>query len=129
MSAVPLPFVVDEQELEQQERTLAASGEARLAGLVPLAWHLRQRDGKRAAELAREARELMPQLALGETRVRATAMRLALVDAELSWGRADYDNARRLVAEAREAAQSSGDLAAAADALWVDAQIAVDLGR
>ena len=128
MSAVPLPFVVDEQELEQQERTLAASGEARLAGLVHLAWHLRQRDGKRAAELAREARELMPQLALGETRVRATAMRLALVDAELSWGRADYDNARRLVAEAREAAQSSGDLAAAADALWVDAQIAVDLG-
>ena len=128
MSAVPLPFVVDEQELEQQERTLAASGEARLAGLVHLAWHLRQRDGKRAAELAREARELMPQLALGETRVRATAMRLALVDAELSWGRADYGNARRLVAEAREAAQSSGDLAAAADALWVDAQIAVDLG-
>ena len=128
MSAVPLPFVVDEQELEQQERTLAASGEARLAGLVHLAWHLRQRDGKRAAELAREARELMPQLALGETHVRATAMRLALVDAELSWGRADYDNARRLVAEAREAARSSGDLAAAADALWVDAQIAVDLG-
>ena len=128
MSAVPLPFVVDEQELEQQERTLAASGEARLAGLVHLAWHLRQRDGKRAAELAREARELMPQLALGETRVRATAMRLALVDAELSWGRADYDNARRSVAEAREAARSSGDLAAAADALWVDAQIAVDLG-
>ena len=128
MSAVPLPFVVDEQELEQQERTLAASGEARLAGLVHLAWHLRQRNGKRAAELAREARELMPQLALGETRVRATAMRLALVDAELSWGRADYGNARRLVAEAREAAQSSGDLAAAADALWVDAQIAVDLG-
>jgi len=128
VSAVPLPFVVDEQELEQQERTLAASGEARLAGLVHLAWHLRQRNGKRAAELAREARELMPQLALGETRVRATAMRLALVDAELSWGRADYGNARRLVAEAREAAQSSGDLAAAADALWVDAQIAVDLG-
>ena len=128
MSAVPLPFVVDEQELEQQERTLAASGEARLAGLVHLAWHLRQRNGKRAAELAREARELLPQLALGETRLRATAMRLALVDAELCWGRADYDNARRLVAEAREAAHSSGDLAAAADALWVDAQIAVDLG-
>jgi diguanylate cyclase (GGDEF)-like protein len=128
VSAVPLPFVVDEQELEQQERTLAASGEARLAGLVHLAWHLRQRNGKRAAELAREARELLPQLALGETRVRATSMRLALVDAELCWGRADYGNARRLVAEAREAAQSSGDLAAAADALWVDAQIAVDLG-
>ena len=128
MSATPLPFVVDEQELEQQERTLAASGEARLAGLVHLAWHLRQRDGKRAAALAGEARELMPQLALGEARVRATAMRLALVDAELAWGRADYDNAQRLVAEATAAARSLGDLAAAADALWVDAQIAVDLG-
>ena len=128
VSAVPLPFVVDEQALEQQERTLAASGEARLTGLVHLAWHLRQRDGKRAAELAREARELMPQLALDDTRVRATTMRLALVDAELAWGHADYDDARRLVAQAADAAQSLGDLAAAADALWVDAQIAVDLG-
>ena len=77
MSAVPLPFVVDEQALEQQERTLAVSGEARLTGLVHLAWHLRQRDGKRAAELAREARGLMPQLGLAEARARATAMRLS----------------------------------------------------
>ena len=128
MSAVPLPFVVDEQELEQQERALAASGEARLTGLVHLAWHLRQRDGRRASELALEARELMPQLALGETRARAVTMRLALVDAELAWGRADYDTARRLVGEATDAARTLGDLAGAADALWLDAQIAVDLG-
>ena len=128
MSAVPIPFVVDEQELEQQERALAPSGEARLTGLVTLAWHLRQRDGKRAAELAQEARELMPQFELGESHACAMALRLALVDAELYWGHADYDNAQHVIADAIEAARLSGDLAAAADALWVDAQIAVDLG-
>ena len=128
MSAESIPFVVDEQELEQQERALAPSGEARLTGLVPLAWHLRQRDGKRAAALAREAGELMQQLELGEARARATALRLALVDAELCWGHANFDDAQRLIADALEAARSSGDLAAAADALWIDAQLAVDLG-
>ncbi len=128
MSAVPIPFVVDEQELEQQERALAPSGEARLIGLVPLAWHLRQRDGKRAAELAREARELLRQFELGESRARAMALRLALVDAEVSWGLADYAHAQRLVDDAIEAAQASGDLAAAADARWIDASLASDLG-
>lgn len=51
-------------KLEQLERTLGASGEARLTGMAPLAWHLRQRDGPRAPALAREGREL--QLAQDE---------------------------------------------------------------
>ena len=128
MSAVTIPFVVDEHELEQQERALAPSGEARLSGLVPLAWHLRQRDGQRAAALAGEARELMRQFELGETRARAIALRLALVDAEVRWGLADYEHAQRLVDDAIEAARVSGDVAAGADARWIDAALASDLG-
>ena len=128
MSAVSIPFVVDEQELEQQERGLAPSGEARLTGLVPLAWHLRQRDGKRAVGLAREARELMRQFELGETRARAIALRLALVEAEVSWGLADYEHAQRLVDDAIRAARTSSDIAAEADARWIDASLASDLG-
>jgi diguanylate cyclase (GGDEF)-like protein len=128
VSAVPIAFVVDEQELEHQERTLAASGEVRLAGLVSLAWHLRQRNGKRAAELAAAARELIAQPELPGPLARSMAMRLDLVDAELCWGWADYENAQRLIGQAGAAAASSGDLAGAADARWLDAQIAVDLG-
>lgn len=91
MSAAFIPFVVDSHELEQLERTLGASGESRLSGLAPLAWHLRQRDGPRAAELAREGRELMSRLELDEPRARAISLRLTLVEAEVTWGLADYE--------------------------------------
>ena len=128
VSAVSIPFVVDQQELERQERALPAFGASRLQALVPLAWHLRQRDGKRAAELVREARELIAQSPLDAQQERTLVLRLDLVDAELCWGHADYERAQRVTGEALAMARSSGDLAAAADALWVDAQVAVDLG-
>jgi len=128
VSSVPIPFAVDEQELEHQERALAASGESRLTGLVHLAWHLRQRDGKRAAELTREARELLSHLEPGDARGHSLALRLALVDAELCWGHADYEGAEALIASALADAEAAGDLAAAADTRWVEAQLAVDLG-
>jgi diguanylate cyclase (GGDEF)-like protein len=131
VSAESIPFVVDEQALEHQERALAASGEGRLPALVSLAWHLRQRDGKRAAELAREARQSMAQgeLALGESNARTLDLRLTLVDAEIHWGQADFEQAQRLVDEAMTQARDSVDLAAAADAHWIDASLAGDLGE
>jgi len=131
VAAVTLPFVVDEPELEQQERALAASGEARLDGLVALAWHLRQRNGRRASEIAAEARALAAQLALGEASARSAGLRLALVDAEVGWCQADYDGAQRLVdgviASTRDA-RDLADTAAAADAHWLAATLASDLG-
>jgi len=131
VSAPPIPFVVDEQELEHQERALAGSGQARLTGLVTVAWHLRQRDGKRAAELAREARQLIaqPETALAESTARSLSLRLALVEAEISWGQADFEQAQRLVDDAMALAQATGDLAAAADAHWIAASLAGDLGE
>jgi diguanylate cyclase (GGDEF)-like protein len=131
VSALSIPFVVDAHELEQQERALAASGEARLTGLVSLAWHLRQRDGKRAAELASEARQSLATLepALGASKARAIDLRLSLVEAEISWGLADFEQAQRLVDDVKAQAEASGDLAAAADAHWIDASLAGDLGE
>jgi len=129
--AVTLPFVIDEQVLEQQERALAAAGQERLDGLVALAWHLRQRNGRRATEIAAEARALATQLALGEASMRAAALRLALVDAEVCWGKADYDGAQRLVDEvlaATNEARNLSDTAAAADARWLLSNLANDLG-
>ena len=129
--AVTIPFVVDEQALEQQERALAPAGEARLDGLVALAWHLRQRNGRRAVEVAAEARALAAQLALGEGSTRSTALRLALVDAEVLWGQADYDAAQRLVDSVIQStvdARNLADTAAAADAHWLLANLASDLG-
>jgi diguanylate cyclase (GGDEF)-like protein len=131
VSALSLPFVVDAHELEQQERALAASGEARVTGLVSLAWHLRQRDGKRAAGLASEARQSLATLepALGAPKGRQIGFRLALVEAEISWGLADFEQAQRLVDGVKAQAEAAGDLAAAADAHWLDASLAGDLGE
>jgi len=128
VTAVPVAFVVDAQELEHQERSLGGSGDARLARLVGLAWHLRQRDGSRAAELAREARQGVTALQLSQAEAGPLLRRLALVDAELAWGAADYDTGLRLAGDVAAAALAAGDLAAEADAHWVDASIASDLG-
>ena len=128
MSTIVLSFVADDQALQHQERSLAPAGQARLDDLVALAWHLRQRDGRRAAEFVRQARELLAGDGADGHAARATALRLALVDAELAYGRADHDGAQRLVDDSLAAARLLGDLAAAADASWLDAAIASDLG-
>ena len=129
MSVATIPFVSDDRERERQELILAAAGAARLAGRVSLAWHLRQRDGRRAGELALKAREMiaLPEIELAQARW--GALRLALVDAEACWLRADDDTARRLAIEAVESAQQMGEDAAAADAHWIRAQVASDLGN
>jgi hypothetical protein len=128
MSVASIPFVIDDQELERQELALAPVGAARLTGLVSLAWHLRQRDGRRAGELSQQAREMIAQRDADPQQARSTALRLTLVDAEVCWLLADYGTALRLASAAVEAAQQMGDGAIGADAHWIRAQVASDLG-
>lgn len=128
MSLVSIPFVIDDQALERLELNLAAAGPARLIGLVSLAWHLRQRDGRRAGELAQQAREMFAQSHGDPVQAHWIAMRLSLVDAELCWLRADYDTAQGLASQVIESALQAGDAAAGADGHWIRAQVASDLG-
>src|SRR5262245_32200980 len=55
-----LLFADDDAVAQWELELLPLRGIARLPLLLPLAWHLRQRDGKRAQELAREAAALLP---------------------------------------------------------------------
>ncbi|TWI70254.1 signal transduction histidine kinase [Pseudoduganella lurida] len=102
------------------------AGAARLDVVVQLAWHLRQRDSARAAQLADEAETLL-QSANDEQR-EATAARLQLLRAELCWLTGDLETAQGMADAARETLCSIPDDAGCADAHWLCAWIAVDQG-
>jgi GAF domain-containing protein len=104
-----------------------ATGAARLAVLVALAWHLRQRDSARAERLADEAETLLQQQPDDDAR-RATAARLALLRAEVRWLAGALDEAHAMALAARDSLCTLGDDAGCADAHWLCAWIAVDRG-
>jgi signal transduction histidine kinase len=103
-------------------------GADRIQVLLPLAWHLRQRDTARALLLAREALGLLPAAGLTPEQCALAEGRMALIRAEASWlfGK---------LAEAQEQAESILDACSrmrapieCADACWLMAAIALDRG-
>jgi diguanylate cyclase (GGDEF)-like protein len=124
-----IPFVVAEGEVDRLERQLGVlAGVDRLPVLVSLAWQLRQRDGRRAAALAQEARAMLPLPGDRDAGQRRQALRLALAEAEVHWQFVEYDDARRLADESVLEAALLGDTVAGADAHWILATLANDLG-
>jgi len=119
-------FVLDE-ELAQWEAELPFSeGEHRLQLLSRLAWHLRQRDGVRSAQLVDEATPLAFLLPAAERRV--LAARWELVNAEISWLRGELDTATAIAERAMLEFARHHDRLGAADAHSLLAWIAVDRG-
>lgn len=119
-------FVLDE-ELAQWEAELPFSeGEDRLQLLSRLAWHLRQRDGVRSAQLVDEATPLAVLLPAAERRV--LAARWELAKAEISWLRGELDAATAIAERAMLEFARHHDRLGAADAHSLLAWIAVDRG-
>ena len=52
-------FTVDDDVLQWEKELPSLHGNARIAALVPLAWHQRQRDYQRALELAKQVLALL----------------------------------------------------------------------
>jgi signal transduction histidine kinase len=94
------------------------------AVLVPLAWHLRQRDMERALALAAAADSLLGSTS-DHRRARA---RLILLRAEAAWLQADMQAAETLLAAARAEFQTLDDVIGAGDAALLDSRLAGDLG-
>ena len=65
-------FAADDDVAQWEVSLLPLRGSARLAVLVPLAWHLRQRDSERADALAAEALALLQQTAPDPSALAAT---------------------------------------------------------
>jgi len=119
-------FALDE-ELAQWEAELPLSeGEHRLQLLSRLAWHLRQRDGVRSAQLVAEATSLAFLLPAAERRV--LAARWELAQAEIRWLGGDLDAASAIAERAMLEFARHNDRLGAADTHSLLAWIAVDRG-
>ncbi|MES2259568.1 MAG: ATP-binding protein [Pseudomonadota bacterium] len=121
-------FAVDDDVAQWEVSLLPLRGIARLPVLLPLAWHVRQRDSERADALAAEALSLLPQARLDPAAQQAAAARLHLVRGEVCWLHGALDAAEQLAQQAFEQFGALGDRAGCADAHWLQAWIAVDRG-
>ncbi|QGZ41886.1 signal transduction histidine kinase [Pseudoduganella flava] len=121
-------FTSDDAVAQWEMALLPLTGAARLPVLVPLAWHLRQRDSARAVLLADEAQALLDEAGLPARERRATAARLRLLRAEVDWLLGEIDAAQAAADAAADALHEAGDGIGCADAHWLRAWIAVDRG-
>ena len=105
----------------------ARSGDDRIAALVELAWHLRQRDTRRAQSLALEAQgRVEASIAPVGQQLRA---RLTLVRAECALLLARIDEAEALAERARTLFWELEDCAGVGDAALVQARVAEARGE
>jgi diguanylate cyclase (GGDEF)-like protein len=111
-------YVHDSAIAALEAKAEGREGAARAAGLAELAWHLRQRDAKRAEALAIEAQAASRE---GPPGLRA---RLAATRAECALLLARYEEAARHADEARRLFGSAGDAAGAGDAAAIEARLA-----
>jgi len=121
-------FALDHALADWEAALQPLQGPARLPELLPLAWHLRQRDTQRALELAAEGLTLLPAAALSAQDAQAIATRFLLVRAEASWLSGQLEEADRLAASAGERFAALGNPPGRADAHWLRAWIAIDSG-
>ncbi|HSS27060.1 MAG TPA: hypothetical protein VLL50_03850 [Usitatibacter sp.] len=103
-----------------------ARGSGRLALLAPLAWHLRQRDTRRADRLAMEALAVLQATDPGNAALRA---RIVLTRAECALYLARLDEAAALSSEAGQAFEAEGDAAGAGDCALLLARLAEARGE
>jgi len=121
-------FAVDEEVARWEVALLPLRGPARLPLLLPLAWHLRQRDTARATAMADEALAMLPATSLTVEEQDGIAARLQLVHAEARCLGGELDAAGALADAAFSRLCALNDHAGCADAHWLRSWIAVDRG-
>ncbi|WP_426336907.1 diguanylate cyclase [Pseudoduganella sp. R-31] len=119
-------FALDEELALWEAELPFAEGERRLKLLSRLAWHLRQRDGVRSAQLVAEATPLAYLLPAAERRV--LAARWELLKAENCWLAGELDAAIAIAERAMLEFARHNDRLGAADTHSLLAWVAVDRG-
>ena len=121
---------ISNDEVTQLERELAAnSGTRHLQILVELAWHLCQRNTRRALELADLADSQLGSSALQLAQREQLAARLLLVRSKVKWLFAHLDEAALLTEQVLPEMQRLSDCAGETDAHWLRSLIANDQGE
>lgn len=119
-------FTVDENVAQWETALPSLHGIDRLPVLLSLAWHLRQRDTRRAVELAFEASTLLAESPHGPGP--RAALRMDLVRAEARWLDGELDSALDAASDILQRFTQLNDDAGCADSHWLLAWIAVDRG-
>lgn len=122
-------FTVDEDVARWESALPQLRGQDRLPLLLQLAWHLRQRDSKRALALAAEALALLSESPHSPAEREAHGARMELVQAEAAWLDGSLEQARTHATAILERFTTLADHAGCADSHWLLAWIAIDLGE
>ena len=121
-------FTVDENVAKWESALPALRGIDRLPILLPLAWHLRQRDTERALALADEATTMLADAPLSEHDRESLAARMNLVRAEGRWLAGELDTALAIAESVLSRFTALDHPAGRADSHWLLAWIAIDRG-
>ncbi len=119
-------FVHDSEVQAWLQQLADLEADAQRSSKVQIAWHLRQRDSRRALALADEVESTLDEADYRDDVVRA---RLALVRSEVHWLFADLDRALRDFEQAMALFAGCGDARGLSDAHWLRAWIASDQGE
>ncbi len=125
-----MDFFASEEELRQIEGQLPSStGVQKLKLLVALAWHQRQSDCAQALSLTEQAEVLLGKIERPEAQHQSLRLRLLLVRGEVHWLHSELTQAWQMAELAMQGFTQLGDAQGCADAYWLRAWIAVDLGQ
>ncbi|WP_426100865.1 ATP-binding protein [Massilia sp. TSP1-1-2] len=127
-------FTADDKVAQWESALLPLRGAERLPLLLPLAWHLRQRDTRRALAFATEALALLPDSSLPDSSLpdpehASQVARMHLVHAEGKWLDGHLDDAQARATDVLQRFAALDDRAGCADSHWLLAWIAVDQGK
>ena len=129
MSTAVLDFFVFDDQVGVLENALAHASARNIESLLPLVWHLRQRDATRMLLLAAEAESLLPTADLTETERTRTLARLRLARAETCALSAEFEQAEELTAQAVSAFARIDDEIGVGDSYWLLATLWTDRGN
>lgn len=104
-------------------------GRERIEALVPLAWHLRQRDTKRSLKLADEVESLLEDCELTPIEIQRIDARITLVRGQAKWLEADLAGAGTMATQALHTFTELEDWRGCSDAHWLLAWLAIDAGK
>ena len=122
-------FTVDDNVATWESALPTLSGTDRISALLPLAWHLRQRDSRRARDLAAQALAMLPGTDWSEHESDACEARLQLVQAEATWLDGEIDAALSHTTQILQRFTRLNDAIGCADSQWLLASIALDRGE
>ena len=120
-----MEFFATNEDVDALELALqAATGAARVANLLALCWHMRQRDCARALQLADELETLLPDSHLPEPQAQAILLRVKLVRGEVHWLFGEIDAGEAMAQAALRGFKQLEDAIGCADAHWLQTSLA-----